>query len=282
MNEKTRKEVVGFGGMVGVALITGGSVMVANQNPLGYLILLTGLTICWSIVIWMKWLPVLSRPMFRWGGSCLIVLACVIPLCLSFCNLKPKAVQLGVPATKIGPIGGVVSYGQTGGTTAQTVIQNQTINNYFANQSVDEKETLRKSLFAKYPLGYAVFAADGQKQIYVPNGLSYERYFSVVRWSDARVLELTSDVIKVLSPYLQNDGSLGLGPLTLDGNESSIRRKVGAVCPLYLLPPIEVLMELLEDRGDFVVLALGFRQTTASGLPSPPKKPKSVSTKRAP
>lgn len=257
MDKKTRKEVAGFGLTVPVALITGGSVMVANHNPFGYLILLAGLTICWSIITWMKWIPALSRPVFRWGGQCLIVLVCVIPLCLSFGNVKSPIDKTDTPIAKVGPTSGVASYGQTGGTTAQTVIQNQTINNYFANQMRDEKEKWRSYLTTKYPLGWSIFAADG-KEIYVPNGLSYEKDF-VVAWGSARVHELSAEKVRLVLP----DITWGKPLKRFSQNTVGLHRKVGST-DKFILAQTTMVIELLKDEGAFVILAIGFRDADYS------------------
>ena len=145
----------------------------------------------------------------------------------------------------------VTSYGQNSGITAQNVT---VVNNYFNKQSSDEKEALHRSLKAKYPLGYAVFAADG-KTIHVPDGLSFEKYFGI-RWANAKVLELRSDVIDVQLLDIFDKATLS----TWNGCGFGLKRKVGAIFKAISLPSITVVAELLEDKGSFVVLALGFRQ----------------------
>lgn len=116
-----------------------------TNHTLGCILVGVGLTIPWFFITWMGWVPFLSRRYIQYPGYLVIVVICLI---LALCVPDNKAV-----GTQGGSGGNVVSYGQSGGTTAQTVIQNPTINYYFANQSPDEKEKWRQYLTAKYPLG---------------------------------------------------------------------------------------------------------------------------------
>jgi hypothetical protein len=143
------------------------------------------------------------------------------------------------------------STNQSGGVTAQTV----TINNYFDSysfQSIASQEALKR----RYPLGYAVFAAD-EKTIKVPNGLTFERDFEI-KWANAKVWDLKADTINFDLPdiiYKPTGNKLvNIG--------FSFPRKVGYATPLPFVDwkqsiPI---LEVLADEGDFVVLVLGFRE----------------------
>jgi hypothetical protein len=170
----------------------------------------------------------------------------------------------------------VVSHGQSGGVTAQTVIQNPTINYYFANQPPDEKERWRQHLMAKYPLGWAILAADG-KTIYTPHGLSYEREL-VVRWGDERISELMPDRVRLQLPDIATKrGRIVL----LVGCGTDVKRKVGAESK-SVFSHTTMVLEVLKDEGDFVVVALGFREADESDLrPSSPKSQR-VPTKATP
>ena len=143
----------------------------------------------------------------------------------------------------------VVSHGQTGGVTAQNV----TINNYF-DKNPSQAVAFQQYLKGKYPLGYAVFAAD-RRTIEVPDGLTFERDYAI-RWSNAKVIELKSDRIELQLP------DLFVKPLpgVLRGCRVGMPREVGHASIVIHLPGSEMIVEVLADKGDFVVLALGFKE----------------------
>jgi hypothetical protein len=133
--------------------------------------------------------------------------------------------------------------------------QNVTIYNYF-DKHFTQTEAFHQYLKGRYPLGYAVFAADG-KTINVPDGLTFERDFEI-KWANAKVFELKSDMIYfdlpdiVYKPTGNELTSCGFG----------FPRKVGYVAPLPAVPWKQsiAIIEVLADEGNFVVLVLGFRE----------------------
>ena len=62
----------------------------------------------------------------------------------------------------------VISHGQRDGITAQNI----TFNNYYENQTPNEKLALEQTLKVKYPLGYIIFTGD-EKTIHIPESPSF-------------------------------------------------------------------------------------------------------------
>ena len=151
----------------------------------------------------------------------------------------------------------VTSHGQSGGITAQNVTaQTITFNNYFDRQSPDEKRALEQSLKAKYPLGYTLFAVDG-KTIHVPEGLSFERDF-VISWTDSKISKLEPDWIEFYPPQIlyKPTANAVLGKWNL-----RLPRKTGFIIPYPMLPSwTNAFLEVLDDKGSFAVLVLGFKE----------------------
>ena len=146
----------------------------------------------------------------------------------------------------------VTSHGQSGGITAQNI----TVNKYFDRQSPDEKRALEQALKAKYPLGYTLFAVDG-KTIHVPEGLSFERDF-VISWTDSKLSKLEPDWIEFYPPqiiYKPTDNAV-LGQFNF-----RLPRKIGFIAPYPWLPKqAKAFLEVLDDKGSFAVLVLGFKE----------------------
>ena len=133
--------------------------------------------------------------------------------------------------------------------------QNVTIYNYFDKPFYQTPE-FKQHLSEKYPLVYAVFAADG-KTINVPHGLTFERDFEI-KWANAKVYELKPDMINFDLPDIVYKPT---------GNELTncgfgFPRKVGYVTSLPLVNWKQSIpfIEVLADEGNFVVLVLGFRE----------------------
>ena len=143
----------------------------------------------------------------------------------------------------------ITSTGQHGGITAQSV----TINNYFANQPPDEKERWRKYLTQRYPLGWCLLASDG-KETYTPKDMSYERELNVT-WSTAEVFALEPNCVRVRYPNIIHRPSLNV----FCGFATGVERKVGSEARATL-GQVKARVELLEDEGSFVVVAIGFRE----------------------
>ena len=150
----------------------------------------------------------------------------------------------------------VTSYEQSGGITAQNVTtQNITVNNYFNTQSANKKRALEQTLKAKYPLGYTLFAVDG-KTIHVPESLSFERDF-VISWTDSKLSKLEPDWIEFYPPQIiyKPTANAVLGKFNF-----RLRRKVGFIVPYPWLPKrANAFLEVLDDKGGFVVVVLGFK-----------------------
>lgn len=151
----------------------------------------------------------------------------------------------------------VTSHEQSGGITAENVTtQDITVNNYFDIQSPDEKRALQQSLLAKYPLGYTLFAVDG-KTIYVPESLSYERDF-VISWDESKISKLEPDWIEFYPPQIiyKPTGNAVLGKFNF-----RLLRKIGFIIPYPMLPKqANLFLEVLDDKGSFAVLVLGFKE----------------------
>lgn len=145
----------------------------------------------------------------------------------------------------------VTSHNQSGGITAQNV----TIYNYF-DKNFSQAAAFQQYLKGKYPLGYAVFAGDG-KTVNVPSGLTFERDFEL-KWANAKVFKLESDMIYLDLPDIVYKPTGNV--LTNVG--FGFPRKVGYVAALPLVNWKQTIpiIEVLADEGDFVVLALGFRE----------------------
>lgn len=150
----------------------------------------------------------------------------------------------------------VTSHGQSGGITAENVTaQTITVNNYFDSRSPDEKRALEQALKAKYPLGYTLFAVDG-KTIHVPEGLSFERDF-VISWTNSKLSKLEPDWIEFYPPQIiyKPTANAVLGKFNF-----RLRRKVGFIVPYPWLPKrANAFLEVLDDKGGFVVVVLGFK-----------------------
>jgi len=154
-------------------------------------------------------------------------------------------------------IGGVLAgYGwkimpQKGNQTAQQI----TINNYF--QLKESSEAINKmQLKQKYPLGYAVFAAN-DINIHIPQNFNYGKEFET-DWENAKVSSLTSESIVIDLP------NIFYKPLntSIIGISIEVPRKVGSQIQLPLKfkgQEIIPIIEIVEDRGTFVVLVLGFK-----------------------
>ncbi len=147
----------------------------------------------------------------------------------------------------------VTSQGQSGGITAQTVIVDQTIINFFDDQPPDEREKWRQYLTEKYPLGWLILAADGTT-LYTPSGLSYERDLELT-WGETRVSKLTADYVYLDLPAIFVKPR---GPRMSETNVD-IRRKVGSSERTLWAGETAVDVEVLKDDGNFVVLAIGVR-----------------------
>lgn len=152
---------------------------------------------------------------------------------------------------------GIASHGQSGGITAQNVTtQAVTVNNYFDIQSPEEKRALEQTLKAKYPLGYALFAVDG-KTIYIPESLSFEKDF-VISWTDSKLSRLEPDWIEFNPPQIiyKPTANAVLGKFNF-----RLRRKTGFIIPYPWLPKqANAFLEVLDDKGSFAVLVLGFKE----------------------
>lgn len=132
------------------------------------------------------------------------------------------------------------------------------MDDYFGNQPPNEKEKWRQYLTRNYPLGWNLLAADG-RTIYTPNGLSYQRDLVVV-WGSERVSELTPDKVRVRLPDI---AAKNVGVVFTGGMEWGVKRTAGSTMKSMFGRTLMVL-EVLEDKGDFVVVALAFREATKS------------------
>jgi len=157
----------------------------------------------------------------------------------------------------------VTSQGQTGGITAQTVIENQTINNYFANQPLDEKEKWRRDLTNQYPLGWWLLAADGE-ETYTSHDLKCEAELTV-DWQTARVARLSQESVFLNLPSIVTKDRhiiIMSGPNIQFG----VSRRVGHIGDGFKLKMGQATLgvDVLKDGGSFVVLAIGLRKPQGS------------------
>lgn len=144
----------------------------------------------------------------------------------------------------------VTSNGQSGGITAQNV----TVNNYL---SLDERQALNQKLLAKYPRGYAVFGVVDGKPTRTIEGLSFEKDFEIV-WTGSEIAKFEPNYIDFWPPQIiyKPTGNAALGSFNL-----RLLRKVGFITPYRLLPSwTNVFLEVLDDKGSFAVLVLGFKE----------------------
>jgi hypothetical protein len=144
----------------------------------------------------------------------------------------------------------VTSHGQSGGITAQNI----TINNYLAP---DEKQALNQRLLAKYPRGYAVFGVVDGKPTRTIEGLSFEKDFEIV-WTGSEIARLEPNYIDFWPPQIvyRPTRNAALGAFNF-----RLPREVGFSTPYHLLPSwTNVFLEVLDDKGSFAVLALGFKE----------------------
>jgi len=150
----------------------------------------------------------------------------------------------------------VTSHGQSGGITAQNVTTPAiTVNNYFDIQSPDEKLALERTLKAKYPLGYTLFAVDG-KTIHVPESLSFEKDFGII-WTDSKLSKLDPNWVEFYPPQIiyKPTANAVLGKFNF-----RLRRKIGFTIRYPWLPKqANAFIEVLDDKGSFAVLVLGFK-----------------------
>jgi len=160
----------------------------------------------------------------------------------------------------------VTSHKQSGGITARNITitdANVTINHYFDGKSPDEKRALEKSLLAKYPLGYALFAVDGKTIHFPPNDLSFERDF-VIRWEDSKISKLEPGkpgepgwiVFNPPQIHYKPTGNSVLGKF-----DFRIERTIGFTMPYPMLPSwTNAFFEVIDDKDSFAVLVLGFKE----------------------
>jgi hypothetical protein len=163
----------------------------------------------------------------------------IVAFIISFLTPKPPEIK-------------IESKNQVGGIVAQNVV----VNNYFERPATQEK-IRKEKLTQEYPLGYAIFTADG-KNIEIPNGLSFENEFEM-RWGNAKVYDLTPNSISINLPdmmYRPSHSSLiNVGMI--------IPRKIGQkerVPVKFFDQEIVPIVEVLDDQGTFVVFVLGFRR----------------------
>jgi len=161
-----------------------------------------------------------------------------------------------------------VSHDQKGGVTAQTyndnsvtsneqsggiTAQNVTVNNYL---SLDERQALNRKLLAKYPRGYAVFGVEDGEPTRTIEGLSFEKDFEI-RWTGSEIAKFEAKYINYHPPQIvyKPTKNAALGVFNL-----RIERTVGFTIPYPFLPSwTNVFLEVLDDRGSFAVLVLGFK-----------------------
>lgn len=228
------------------------------------------LTAITGVLLWFaagQLVPFFARKYIRYLG-CVLILAAILVLAWlsprevgdapkdrSEKSLAPPAITTTLQDSPGSSV--VTSQGQAGGITAQTVIQNPIINNYFTNQTPDQKEEWRQYLNKKYPLGWAMHATDG-KDIHTPPGLSHEDYFSAT-WNSSGVVELTPDTITLQFPDIDARGI----NVSIKGYRLTVKRQVGTYpWRIGSSENISVVADILKDEGDFVVFAVGFRKLT--------------------
>jgi hypothetical protein len=115
---------------------------------------------------------------------------------------------------------------------------------------------LKQSLLAKYPLGYALFAV-GEKTIYVPDDLSFERDY-VIDWTGSKLSKLEPDWVEFYPPNITNKqtGSALLGDFYF-----RLKRKGRELRPYPgFSHQIKMFLEIIEDKDSFVVVVLGFKE----------------------
>ncbi len=140
---------------------------------------------------------------------------------------------------------------QQGGITANQI----TINNYF-QQDLSRKEIQENELKNKYPLGYAVFAADST-DIHVPKGFNYGTEF-LINWETAKVINLAESSVTINLPdmvYKPLNSTLLSITMEIPRKNNYERRLPFKFEDQNIIPFIE----LLEDHKEFVVLVLGFK-----------------------
>ncbi len=137
-----------------------------------------------------------------------------------------------------------------------------TINNYFDNPDSKIRQE-EAQLLRKYPLGYAVFAADATT-IKLPRGLNYEKDFQI-SWEKVRVVRFDAKNVAINLPDFSTKDPLD--PTIFFENELTLSRRTGSTFGL-LLPGRAMLLtcEVLDNQDNFVVIVVGFAPYV------PPKK----------
>lgn len=201
--------------------------------------------------------PRLWRRFTFWVGLAAIISAIVAVVSLFVGRSEPRVDESVVSHDQKGGVtaqtyndNSVASNGQSGGITAQSV----TINNYLAP---DERQALNQKLLAKYPRGYAVFGVVDGKPTRTIEGLSFEKDFEI-RWTGSEIAKFEPNYINFWPPQIiykpTRNAALGVFNFRLP-------RKVGFITPYRLLPSwTNVFLEVLDDKGSFAVLALGFKE----------------------
>lgn len=149
------------------------------------------------------------------------------------------------------------------------------VDDHLAKQPLGKKDKWREHLTEAYPLGWRMYATDG-KETYAPPGLSYEKYFVVV-WDSNGVSKLTPEWISLRPPDIfPRSGGL------ITRNTVTVRRQLGKELKLLRLGKMGITAEILEDEGDFIVFAIGFREATKAELLPPSQKAQRPPTKAIP
>lgn len=145
----------------------------------------------------------------------------------------------------------VSSYNQKGGITAHNV----TIYNVFHQD--DTRKKIREDLLnQKYPLGYALFAAD-ETTINAPSDLNFTNEFEM-NWENARVTYMSPKELGIVLPDVTHKRTKA----GYSGILFVVPRKAGfkTVLPVgFGGQKVTPIIEVLEDRRNFVVCVLGFR-----------------------